>query len=644
MCRCHPAYDAQGRLDLLTNYGPDDTPEDLTDNPVLSAFDYERDPTGRIVHVDELVQQPDASLISATVDYVYDALGRLTREKRTSSASGEDYAIDYVLDLASNRLTKTTTKGATVQRVDSQYDARDRLLREDGFLDDVAEYSIVYGYDANGSQRTLNRTGALPETTAYDFDVRNRLAGMQTTRTLANSDVEHRSASYTYNDDGIRVSKQETRALNSDPATTATTYLIDDSNVTGYAQAIEEREATATGSSVTPPAPTAVPTVSYVFGIQLISQTRPDGGGDPVPSFYLQDAHSGVRQLVALPAAPLDPVPVTDAYRYQSFGTLLAETHLVGGATPNTHLYRAEVWDSGLGLTYLRARYLNHESGRFVGMDPWEGSLLDPLTFQDFGYGHHDPVEMVDPTGWGAEFAVLAVAHTLLGAINIPQFWDQVLEVTRSYSLPEYLAKWNKDNGTAVRVSGETPSFRRDWLYTGIELPTSVFDRFSRTHTSIISGNDGSFPIGILLNEFFHAWFYTEVESNKRAPWLMSLIDSEVQFPAKVRRLAVEEAMSEMLSVLGDDRSFQAAWQPWPTYQEARAKFGLGFGTPGHEDTTFKNAPAVAANHVSERIYHAAIWVLHLGVSDPRDGTSPQPTVEASLSKWFDLFRCGCAG
>jgi YD repeat-containing protein len=41
------AYDQLNRLDLLTHYGPDDTPDDLSDNPVLARFDYTVQADGR---------------------------------------------------------------------------------------------------------------------------------------------------------------------------------------------------------------------------------------------------------------------------------------------------------------------------------------------------------------------------------------------------------------------------------------------------------------------------------------------------------------------------------------------------------------------------------------------------------------------
>ena len=40
------------------------------------------------------------------------------------------------------------------------------------------------------------------------------------------------------------------------------------------------------------------------------------------------------------------------------------------------YLYRGEQYDSDLGLYYLRARYYNPQTGRFLSRDPEEGVQL----------------------------------------------------------------------------------------------------------------------------------------------------------------------------------------------------------------------------------------------------------------------------
>jgi RHS repeat-associated protein len=53
---------------------------------------------------------------------------------------------------------------------------------------------------------------------------------------------------------------------------------------------------------------------------------------------------------------------VTDTYEYDAYGNEFT----VSGSTPNSYLYRGEQFDSDLGLYYLRARYYNPLTGRFM--------------------------------------------------------------------------------------------------------------------------------------------------------------------------------------------------------------------------------------------------------------------------------------
>jgi RHS repeat-associated protein len=69
------------------------------------------------------------------------------------------------------------------------------------------------------------------------------------------------------------------------------------------------------------------------------------------------------------------------------------------GSTPNNFLYRGEQFDTDLGLYYLRARYYNAASGRFLSTDPDPGNVGDPVTLQRYPYVRHDPISRIDPTG-----------------------------------------------------------------------------------------------------------------------------------------------------------------------------------------------------------------------------------------------------
>ncbi len=48
------------------------------------------------------------------------------------------------------------------------------------------------------------------------------------------------------------------------------------------------------------------------------------------------------------------------------------------GASPNYWLFTGEQRDSESSLYYLRARYYDPGTGRFLGQDPLVGSVLDP--------------------------------------------------------------------------------------------------------------------------------------------------------------------------------------------------------------------------------------------------------------------------
>jgi len=107
---------------------------------------------------------------------------------------------------------------------------------------------------------------------------------------------------------------------------------------------------------------------------------------------------------------------VTDTYDYDAFGNLVNLT----GSTPNSYLYRGEQWDADLGLYYLRARYYNPATGRFLSQDPEAGQPNNPVTFHRYLYGAVDPVNQMDPTGRSTDVEygrLLPPALILTGAV-----------------------------------------------------------------------------------------------------------------------------------------------------------------------------------------------------------------------------------
>jgi len=239
-------------------------------------------------------------------------------------------------------------------------------------------------YDANGN---VTSTGG--KSFMYDSD--NRLKSMN-----------GGAVAIVYDGDGNRVAKTVSGVT--------TRYLVDDLNPTGYAQVVEE----SVNGSVQR---------AYSYGLQRIDEIQLVNNTSTL-SFYGYDGFGTVRQLTNSAGA------VTDTYDYDAFGNLLNKT----GTTPNNYLYRGEQYEPDLGLYYLRARYMNSVTGRFVSRDPEDGIATDPKTLHKYLYGDGDPVNRIDPTGriattatkpgicGGAigEYGCLALAVTTVAILELP--------------------------------------------------------------------------------------------------------------------------------------------------------------------------------------------------------------------------------
>jgi YD repeat-containing protein len=102
------AYGMMDRLQSLTHYGPDGTPGDLSDNPVLERFEYTVDADGNRTSE----TQTDSQGHTNAYQWVYDAIGRMVRESLDAADRSLDYTADYAFDLVGNRLEKSTVPGS----------------------------------------------------------------------------------------------------------------------------------------------------------------------------------------------------------------------------------------------------------------------------------------------------------------------------------------------------------------------------------------------------------------------------------------------------------------------------------------------------------------------------------------------------
>jgi RHS repeat-associated protein len=302
---------------------------------------------------------------SASISYSFDGIYRLTNETIAESGSHSG-SVSYGLDPVGNRLNDTSSLTG-VPSGSWSFNADDQVSGEN--------------YDQNG-----NVTAADGKTFTYDSE--NHLV------TMAGSGT---SAIILYDGDGNRVAKTV--------GNTTTFYLVDDLNPTGYPQVVEEL----TGSAVTR---------QYTYGLQRIDENQ-QISGTWTPSFYGYDGGGNVRQLTNTAGT------VTDSYEYDAYGN----SFTVSGTTPNNYLYRGEQYDADLGLYYLRARYYNPLTGRFMSRDPnspgpfdSNGNPTDPKALHKYLYAGGDPINGIDPSG--RDFVELKViAKELLAATAEAVFW-----------------------------------------------------------------------------------------------------------------------------------------------------------------------------------------------------------------------------
>jgi RHS repeat-associated protein len=85
---------------------------------------------------------------------------------------------------------------------------------------------------------------------------------------------------------------------------------------------------------------------------------------------------------------------VTGSFRYRAYG----ETAQSSGLGPSVLGYAGQLTDPS-GLLYMRARWYDPMTGRFVTRDPVMGNHDRPISLNAYMYAHANPVLNTDPTG-----------------------------------------------------------------------------------------------------------------------------------------------------------------------------------------------------------------------------------------------------
>jgi len=145
-----------------------------------------------------------------------------------------------------------------------------------------------------------------------------------------------------------------------------------------------------------------------------------------------------------------DSGQVVSVDSYRPFGSPLEGD---GGAP---YGYTGEWWEVEAGLLFLRARYLQPRTGRFISRDLWPGSALQPQTFNGYTWVEGNPINRKDPSG-------LLSKQVIAESFEMDRF-DEVLQLFRTtgrWGFLKALLDAQMGNRISIGVEGEAPEWAR---------------------------------------------------------------------------------------------------------------------------------------------------------------------------------------
>ncbi|HEY8766743.1 MAG TPA: RHS repeat-associated core domain-containing protein [Dehalococcoidia bacterium] len=290
-------------------------------------------------------KQPGPTAMSS-YNYTLDSVGNRTQVSGTNPTQAYQYDALYRLRQAaySGGPTDTYTYDADGNRLTKNttsytYNAADELTQAG---------SVAYGYGSDGNNGNLATRGSDSFTFNYANQLTQTVIGGVTSASL-------------YNGDGLRM--KHTVDVTGTPVTANYVWDVNRS----VPQILQDG------------------TNTYVYGLGLISST--DGSGNQ--TYYTGDGLGSTADLTNSSATK------TDGYSYDAFGT---PTHSPGSST-QPFQFTGQQKDADSGLQYLRARYYDASTGRFLSQDPIAGLAQVPQTQNRYQYALNNPTTFDDPTG-----------------------------------------------------------------------------------------------------------------------------------------------------------------------------------------------------------------------------------------------------
>ncbi|KEO81190.1 hypothetical protein EL26_22300 [Tumebacillus flagellatus] len=319
-----------------------------------------------------------------TTSYDYNEFNFVKSEVQKKADSTVTSTFAYTYDLNNNQTSKTENAA----QYNFGYDALNRISTS-------SQFNEAYTYDSRGNRQTQQSDKLnLPSLNVYEYDGYNQLKKVTT--------PEGKVVTYKYNGDGLMTERTENGVT--------TRYYYDGSNIIA--------EATVTNG-------TSSLKARYYRGQagQLIS--REDANG--TKAFYSLNGHGDVTELRDSTGN------VLNTYTYDIWGNPQTAQESVS----NPFRYSGEFWDDVTQLQYLRARWYNPQSGRFVNEDGYEGQLKDPMSLNLYTYVESNPLTYWDPSG-----NTQVVTDTASDGWHPDSSYDWLLDTPNQILIHSYQTYW----------------------------------------------------------------------------------------------------------------------------------------------------------------------------------------------------------
>jgi RHS repeat-associated protein len=312
---------------------------------------------------------------------------------------------------------------------------------------------------------------------------------------LITATVDSAATTFSYNGDGLRDS------LTFDSSTTTFTWDVSRS----IPQVVDDE------------------TYQYVYGLGRIAQV---GSSDTL--YYLTD---GLGSTMALTDEDGD---VVNTYDYDVFGGVRGMT----GSQPNDYTFAGEQVDGSTGLQYLRARYYDMETGRFISADPLQGSFASPSTQNRYAYSLNEPCGHTDRLGLASTVDCKGSAS----AQGLGRYTDEILEVTSftpfapiagpvlggilayfgddtDYAVSTNVSFTRKEGGWKIQTETLPDPFKRaGWVSDGVSKTSSRNDRLTTVgivasgHSNVL-GTSVTVRFTFSVDEFGHGFASSEISA-----------------------------------------------------------------------------------------------------------------------------------